>query len=137
MGAVEAAALTAAFMAASQATGVSPELLSSLCYQESRHDIYAYVPHDGGSPSYGMCQVKLATARALGFTGRADLLMEPSRNALYASLYLSSQHRRFGTWERAVSSYNAGHPISGNKRYVKNVVGGWNEFRRWQLLQMH
>jgi soluble lytic murein transglycosylase-like protein len=109
-------------------TGVDPALLSSLCFVESNHNINAYVHQDGGTPSYGLCQVKLETARALGFTGRAEELMDPSSNALYAALYLKRQHKRYGTWEKAVSAYNCGHAC-GNKSYVRKVMGGHSELR--------
>jgi len=116
-----AAALTKAFQLAGLLTGVDPQLLSSVCYVESHHNINARVLHDGGSPSYGACQVKLATARALGYVGREGGLMEPSLNSYYAAKYLAQQKRRYGTWTKAVSAFNCGHAC-GNKKYVRKVL---------------
>lgn len=116
-----------AILLAAALTGVNPALLSSLCFVESNHKINAYVHQDGGSPSYGICQVKESTARALGFTGRAEALMDPSVNALYAAKYLKRQHRRYKSWPKAVSAYNCGR-VCNNKRYVDKVMRGTHEF---------
>src|SRR5690349_7803138 len=113
--------IEAAFLMAAALTGVDADLLSSLCYVESHHNTSAYLAQDGGSASLGICQVKLSTARALGYVGRADRLMELETNALYASKYLAKQKKRYGTWEKAVSAYNCGHACN-NRRYVKKVM---------------
>lgn len=110
------------FLIAGLLAGVDPSLISALCYVESTHNVQAYVKHDGNSPSYGICQIKLATARDMGFVGTSDELMDPNTNALYAAKYLAWQKQRHGTWERAVSSYNAGRPVRSNAAYVRRVM---------------
>lgn len=117
-----------AILLAAGLTGIDPALLSSLCFVESSHRINAYVHQDGGSPSYGICQVKEATARELGFKGEARQLMDPSWNSFYAAKYLAKQKRRYGTWDKAVSAFNCGH-VCNNKAYVRKVLGGWHHVR--------
>lgn len=120
------------------ATGVDPALLSSLCFVESNHKVNAYVHQDGGSPSYGVCQIKLGTARALGYSGQAKGLMDQKTNAFYAASYLAKQKKKHGTWDRAISAYNAGRPIKGNKHYVNKVTKGWQrELQKRQLLSLY
>lgn len=128
--------ITTAIAIAAALTGVDPALLNSLCYVESGHNVKAYVHQDGGSPSYGVCQVKLSTARALGFTGQAAQLMDPSWNAFYASKYLAKQHRRYGSWEKAISAYNCGHACNNNK-YVTKVMGGFHELHKRRVLPLY
>lgn len=114
--------------------GVDPALLSGLCYVESNHQKTAYVHNDGGSPSIGICQVKLGTARLVGFKGTAAELQEPFTNALYAGLYLKKQQRRYRDDDKAISAYNAGRAISSNARYVQKVKAArgvsWTKLRK-------
>lgn len=142
--------LTATILAAAKAAGVPGALFLAICTHES-HLNNVTVPHDGGSPSYGVCQIKEDTARELGFTGivtgptvESDIfdgalepkgtpegLMIPSVNAKYAAKYLKKQLDRYeGDWCKATAAYNAGSyspssKIPGkprNLRYVKSVV---------------
>lgn len=101
---------------------IEPAMLSSVCYHESTFDPYVIAHDDGGSPSYGICQVKLETARMLGFRGTADELMDPHENMNYAAKYLSKQLTRYnGNIDKAVSAYNAGSASTKNKKYVNKV----------------
>jgi len=112
----------------------TPGLLPSICWVESnyRNVINEF---DGGSPSYGICQIKLNTANWMKeyhkITGpvldETDL-MEPKINTLYAGLYIKYQLNRYnGDIECAISAYNAGRCIKGNKKYVKKVLKRLNE----------
>lgn len=110
---------------------IEPAMLSSVCYHESTFDPYVIVRDDGGSPSYGLCQVKLETARMLGFRGTADELMDPQENMHYAAKYLSKQLSRYnGDVNKAVSGYNAGTATSKNFKYVKKVSHTMKEHRK-------
>lgn len=111
-----------AFLLAGLLTGVDPTLLSALCYVESKHDAGAYVAMDGSSPSYGICQIKLGTAKHMGFRGTAEQLMEPSVNIFYAAKYLQWQKARYKDRRKAISAYNAGRAITGNAAYVRKVM---------------
>lgn len=97
-------------------------LLSGLCFVESSHQAFAIHREDGIGDSIGLCQVKLATARWLGYTGDARGLLVASVNAHYAAKYLRYQLNRYhGNIEDAVSAYNAGHATYSNRSYVDKV----------------
>lgn len=124
--------MTTAILLAALIVGIDPELLSAVCYVESGHKVDAYVHNDGGSPSYGQCQIKMDTAKDMGFNGTKAQLMSPGTNALYAAKYLRYQHKRYGLWSSAVISFNAGRVIK-NQRYlnkVKKVMGD----KKWTKL---
>lgn len=115
---------------AAKAAKVSGALLLAICTHESGLTNVT-VPHDGGSPTYGVCQVKFGTAKQLGFTGKASELMKPEVNAEFAAKYLAYQQTRYGNlnWCRLAAAYNAGsyNPsekmvgFPKNLKYVHNV----------------
>ena len=115
------------FVSISIQFGLPPNLLSSLCYVESKHDIYAVHEDDGGSNSLGVCQVKLATAQWLGFKGTEEQLMKPHINIYYAGMYLSKQRNRYnGSIEKAVIAYNVGHAKNlTSTEYSRKVLRQW------------
>jgi len=97
-------------------------ILKGVCWVESRHNPNAFVRNDAGSPSYGLCQLKLKTARWLGFKGPRRALYSPVTNADYAARYLKYQYGRYhGNWIRAISAYNAGRALTANLEYVNLV----------------
>jgi soluble lytic murein transglycosylase-like protein len=102
---------------------VSGVLLVGICSHESNNFTMTYSAYDNGSPSFGICQVKEDSARQLGFTGRAEELMDIKTNAHYAALYLRYQQNRYGDdWCRQTASYNSGSYIEGrNPGYPKNL----------------
>lgn len=100
----------------------NPKMLPAICSVES--DFRNVINHfDGGSPSYGICQVKLSTAQDMipGIT--AEMLMEPVINAYVAGLYVKYQERRYDEESCIISAYNAGRCIKSNQdTYVKKVM---------------
>lgn len=84
-------------------------LLSSICYIESKHLVDAIHTDDGNSDSLGICQLKLDTAQWLGFEGDEDDLMKPFNNVEYAARYLSYQLNRYNDISRAIVAYNRGN----------------------------
>lgn len=90
--------------------GVSGTLLVAICSHESNGFKMNYSAYDKGSPSFGSCQIKEASARQLGFKGKAEELNDPRTNALYAAKYLKYQQDRYGEddWCVLTSSYNSG-----------------------------
>lgn len=96
-------------LSAAKAAKVSGALLLAICSHESglRN---VWVPHDGGSPSIGICQIKYETAKQMGFRGQAKELLNPEINAQYAAEYLAYQEGRYGTenWCVLAAAYNAG-----------------------------
>jgi soluble lytic murein transglycosylase-like protein len=83
-------------------------LLESICYTESKFNVNAVHHDDGDSDSLGLCQVKLKTARFMGFKGNAKKLMNPQINSYYAAKYLKYQISRYHSVRKAVIAYNMG-----------------------------
>lgn len=118
--------LIALFTATTIQLHLPSNLLSSLCYVESRHDITAIHKDDGNSDSLGICQIKLATAQWLGFRGTRTQLMEPGINIKYAGLYLKWQILRYKSIQKAVISYNRGNAKGlTTSRYQARVFKQW------------
>ncbi len=70
----------------------------------------------GGNPrvisagNYGLMQIKLATARSMGYTGTAAGLLDADTNMTYAVKYLAgAYHVAGGNSNRAVHYYAAGY----------------------------
>ena len=83
------------------ANGVPAELVHRVIVRESR-----YNPRAVSKGNYGMMQIKLATARGLGYTGTAQGLLDPDTNLTYAVKYLAGAYRvAGGNHNRAVSYY--------------------------------
>lgn len=114
--------MQALFLTAALLHGVDPTLLSALCYVESKHNASALARNDGGSPSYGLCQIKMGTARGLGYRGGVKGLMDGATNARLAAKLLQYHYKKHRSWAKAVSAYNAGKPIKGNAKYVNKVM---------------
>lgn len=107
-------------------------LLVAVCYVESHHKTNAVHKDDGNSPSIGLCQVKLSTARMLGYKGSEKGLINPATNVHFAAKYLAYQFFRYkGDIVKAIASYNSGTykevapglPI--NQPYVNKVFKAW------------
>ena len=94
----------------SSSFNLPPKLIDSVCWVESKHDVTAIKQDDGPSDSYGVCQIKLETARWLGFEGTTKQLMRPEVNIHYAAKYLAHNLRRYrGDVTKAVIAYNRGN----------------------------
>jgi soluble lytic murein transglycosylase-like protein len=70
----------------------------------------------GGNPravshgNYGLMQIRLGTARAMGYTGSAAGLLDPQTNMAYAVRYLAGAYRAAGGNEsRAIALYSRGY----------------------------
>lgn len=77
----------------------------------------------GGNPravskgNYGLMQIKLGTARALGYRGNAAGLLDPETNMTYAVKYLAGAYRvAGGNADRAIHYYAAGYYGAGKPR---------------------
>ena len=87
------------------ANNVPAELVHRVIMRESRYNPRAI--HAG---NYGMMQIKLQTARGLGYTGTAQGLLDPETNLTYAVKYLAGAYRvANGNADRAVSYYARGY----------------------------
>ena len=128
--------ITALFLTASHSYHLPPKLLNALCWVESRHNVAAINKMDGHSDSIGICQIKVATAKLVGYTGGANWLQKPSININYAAAYLHKQLVRYdGDIPKAISAYNAGRYLASedgkikNLDYVSKVLKAWGEQR--------
>jgi soluble lytic murein transglycosylase-like protein len=70
----------------------------------------------GGNPravhagNYGLMQIRLGTARAMGYTGSAAGLLDPQTNMTYGLRYLAGAYRAAGGNEsRAIALYQRGY----------------------------
>ena len=94
------------------ANGVPPELVHRVIVRESR-----YNPRAVSKGNYGMMQIKLATARGLGYTGTAQGLLDPNTNLTYAVKYLAGAYRAAGgNHNRAVSYYAGGYYYAAKRQ---------------------
>lgn len=94
------------------ANGVPPELVHRVIVRESK-----YNPRAVSKGNYGMMQIKLATARGLGYTGTAQGLLDPDTNLTYAVKYLAGAYRAAGgNHNRAVSYYAGGYYYAAKRQ---------------------
>jgi soluble lytic murein transglycosylase-like protein len=117
--------ITSIILNAAKVAKVSGILLTGICSHESNDFTMNYAPHDHGSASYGICQIKENSARQMGFTGLPIELMDPKVNAKYAALYLKYEQDRYGEddWCVLTSAYNSGSYNESTKMpgYPKNL----------------
>jgi soluble lytic murein transglycosylase-like protein len=115
---------TTIILLAAKKIGVSGYLLLAICTHETGLT-NKVVQHDGGTPTFGVCQVKLGTAKMVGYDIKGDDLMNPEVNAEVAGAYLKYQIDRYdGNICKATASYNAGRynpsmKAIGNPRNLK------------------
>lgn len=113
--------------AAAKLAGVSGHLMIALCTHESGLK-NVVVQDDGDGPTYGICQVKLETARHMdevyNLNTKATIkrIMNPFINAFYSAKYLKFQlEQNNGDVLAALDSYNKGHLVSRNSKYVRYI----------------
>ena len=89
-----------------RANGVPEALVHRVIMRESRYQP-GLVGHGG---TIGLMQIKLATARGLGYTGDAAGLRDPNTNLTYAVKYLAgAYHAANGDHDRAVRYFAGGY----------------------------
>lgn len=77
---------------------------------------------DGGSPSYGICQMKKSTAVWMDPLATPVKLLDHNFNLETAKKYYVYQLSKYGSEAKAISAYNAGRAITGNTAYVRRVL---------------
>ncbi len=86
-------------------SGVPQSLIDRVIARESGGNARA-VSHG----NYGLMQIRLGTARAMGYTGSAAGLLDPQTNMTYAVRYLAGAYRAAGGNEaRAIALYQHGY----------------------------
>src|ERR1700723_4353636 len=89
-----------------KANGVPEALVHRVIVRESRYQPGLV----GRGGAIGLMQIKLATARSLGYTGTAEGLRDPETNLTYAVKYLAGAYRAAnGNHNRAVAYYAGGY----------------------------
>lgn len=131
--------LTSVLIAAAKSVGIAPSILIAVCTTETNLK-NVHVQNDGGSPSYGVCQVKLATAHHMAKVYRkpavasfkGEDLKNPKNNAKVAAKYLKYQLERYdGNLCKAIAAYNAGSYIESKKSPGRPVnIGYVNKVNR-------
>jgi len=89
-----------------KANGVPEALVHRVIVRESKYHP-GLIGHGG---TIGLMQIKLATARGVGYTGDAEGLRDPETNLTYGVKYLAGAYRAAeGDHDRAVRLYAAGY----------------------------
>jgi soluble lytic murein transglycosylase-like protein len=97
------------------ANGVPEALVHRVILRESRYN--ASLIGRGGT--IGLMQIKLATARGVGYTGSAEGLLDPNINLTYAVKYLAGAYRTAGSdADRAVGYYTSGYYYAAKRQRV-------------------
>jgi soluble lytic murein transglycosylase-like protein len=87
------------------ANGVPASLVHRVIMRES-----GYNPRAVSNGNYGLMQIRLGTARAMGYSGSAAGLLDAETNMTYAVRYLAGAYRAAGGNEgRAVALYARGY----------------------------
>jgi hypothetical protein len=87
------------------ANGVPVSLVRRVIRRESR-----YNPRAVSRGNYGLMQIRLGTARAMGYRGSAAGLLDPDTNMRYAVRYLAgAYHAAGGNEARAQAYYQSGY----------------------------
>ena len=87
------------------AHGLPTSLVHRVIMRESRYNARAV-----SKGNYGIMQIRLGTARAMGYRGDAAGLLDPNVNMTYAVKYLAGAYRAAGgNPDRAVALYASGY----------------------------
>ena len=101
-----------------QANGVPEALVHRVIVRESRYQPGLV----GRGGTIGMMQIKLATARGLGYTGTAEGLRDPNTNLTYAVKYLAGAYRAAnGDYNRAVAYYAGGYYYAAKRQRHQHI----------------
>ena len=101
-----------------RANGVPEALVHRVIMRESRYQPQL-IGHGG---TIGLMQIKLATARGLGYTGDAAGLRDPDTNLTYAVKYLAgAYHAANGDHARAIHYYAGGYYYATKRQRQETV----------------
>ena len=101
-----------------KAYGLPEVLVHRVIVRESRYQP-ALIGRGG---TIGLMQIKLATARSLGYTGSAEGLRDPNTNLTYAVKYLAGAYRAAnGDYNRAVAYYAGGYYYAAKRQRHERI----------------
>jgi len=110
-------------MIASQAAanGVPEDLVRRVIRRESGGN-----PRTVSKGNYGLMQIKLATARSMGYRGDAAGLLDANTNMTYAVKYLAGAYRAAaGNADRAVHYYASGYYYAAKRKGLDQAGGAF------------
>ncbi len=97
--------LDARIAAHAAANGIPLDLARRVVRRESNGN-----PRAVSKGNYGLMQIRLGTARAMGYRGDARGLLDPETNMTYAMRYLAGAYRAArGNPDRAIALYSRGY----------------------------
>lgn len=98
------------------ANNVPEALVRRIIHRESRGN-----PRAVSKGNYGLMQIRLGTARAMGYHGTASGLLDADTNMTYAVKYLAgAYHTAGGNHDRAVRYYAAGYYYAAKRKGILN-----------------
>jgi hypothetical protein len=101
-----------------KANAVPETLVHRIIVRESRYQRDLV----GRGGTIGLMQIKLATARGLGYAGDAEGLRDPNTNLIYGVKYLAGAYRvAEGDHDRAVHYYAAGYYEAAKKQRLARL----------------
>jgi len=101
------------------ANGIPEALVHRVIKRESRYQPNL-IGHGG---TIGLMQIKLGTARSLGYSGTAEGLRDPETNLTYGIRYLAGAYRTAnGNHDRAVSYYAGGYYYAAKRQRKMPLV---------------
>jgi len=107
--------------AQASANGVPASLVERVIRRESGGNARAV-----SAGNFGLMQIRLGTARAMGYTGSAAGLLDPATNMTYAVRYLAGAYRAAGGNEsRAVALYARGYRAAPVQTASASAAFGW------------
>ena len=112
-----------------RANGVPEALVHRVIVRESRYQPGLI----GRGGTIGLMQIKLATARGLGYTGDAEGLRDPDTNLTYGVKYLAGAYRAAnGDHSRAVHYYAGGYYYAAKRQRLerRQAIGRARALRR-------
>lgn len=104
---------------ASQSSGVPASIISGVMQQESGGN----ASRIGAAGEIGLMQVMPSTAAQPGYGVSSFNAYTPESNVMGASAYLAGLYNHYGSWDSALSAYNAGSPTSAKgASYASSVL---------------
>jgi hypothetical protein len=101
-----------------QANGVPEVLVHRVIVRESKYQPMLV----GRGGTIGLMQIKLATARGLGYTGTAEGLRDPETNLTYGVKYLAGAYRAANSdHSRAVHYYASGYYYAAKRQRLERT----------------
>lgn len=103
-----------------QANGVPETLVHRIIVRESR-----YNPRAVSKGNYGLMQIRLGTAKGMGYRGTPAGLLDADTNMTYAVRYLANAYKvAGGNHERAVSLYAGGYYYVAKRKGMLSALKG-------------